>query len=893
MALPTGFWGLDIGQCALKALRLEIIDGKPTATAFDFVEHPKILSQPDADPDQLTREALEKFLSRNSLKGDNVAIAVAGQSGLARFVKLPPVEEKRIGDIVKFEAKQQIPFPLEEVVWDYQKIAGGEVAGGFAMETEIGLFAMKRDNIARAMGHFNGAGVDVHLVQMAPLAICNYATYELLGKGGPDGSTEPGAPVLEGVEDESPRGKKRCAVIMDIGTDASNLIITDGGKIIWQRPIPLGGNNFTRALTKEMKLTFAKAEHLKRNAAKSPDLPAILKALRPVLTDFVGEVQRSLGYFTNTHRDAHVAYMIGLGNAFKLPGLQKYLEEKLSLKVRKPVGVTRLAGDQVLSDPVLTENVLSFPIAYGLALQGIGQARIVTNLLPPEIRVDRQIRIKKPWAAAAAAALLLGTGTVTGAYALQNSRVTDSTIKAALDKVKSASAAADAQASEETKKKGELDDTIKEVKSIIAGQDERLNWIRLNEVITAALPKPGPDGNLTEPAKAAFWSTDKGKRAMEKYFERLRAGLPADQAWEDDQSQYLATVNVEAIYTRYTDDVGAFLKNADDAVKRAFNEDIAKFWNAEEKEQDEETKRWKPKVSEEKKDGWIVEIRGYTNHELGTQGFVERCLLDNFVKLSKFAELTEVDPVTKKSKVGNVIPGMPDPIKSNVRTPFLYLVKEAPPLGNGVFKYINGNYADTLISAAPAAGLPGEGGDGMALGGGRGMPGSPAGGGGSPDGGMPGGPGMMGGGASNSLSGWRPLAPGAAGGAGGMGLPGEGGMGMPGGGPRGGMPGPGIGFGGGGASPPAGLSGIGSGAGGGISAGGGGSADGGEAGPGPGGMLPGGGGLANPGLTTPKGKPKNRTEFVLFFIWKEPTPSDPTPVPGESGGSETSGSAGP
>src|SRR5919108_414735 len=79
-------------------------------------------------------------------------------------------------------------------------------------------------------------------------------------------------------------------------------------KIIRQRPIPLGGNHFTRALTKEMKLTFAKAEHLKRNAAKSADLGVILKALRPVLQDFVGEVQRSLGYFTNTHRDAHVAY---------------------------------------------------------------------------------------------------------------------------------------------------------------------------------------------------------------------------------------------------------------------------------------------------------------------------------------------------------------------------------------------------------------------------------------------------------------------------------------------------------------------------------------------------------------------------------------------------------
>src|SRR5215210_9558521 len=150
MAKPFGVWGIDIGQCALKALRLEVIDGQPTATAFDYIEHPKILSQPDADPDALTREALEKFLSRNPIGKDEVAVSVAGQSGLARFVKLPPVEEKKIGDIVKFEAKQQIPFPLDEVVWDFQKLSSGSVTGDF-VETEIGLFAMKRDMVNRAL----------------------------------------------------------------------------------------------------------------------------------------------------------------------------------------------------------------------------------------------------------------------------------------------------------------------------------------------------------------------------------------------------------------------------------------------------------------------------------------------------------------------------------------------------------------------------------------------------------------------------------------------------------------------------------------------------------------------------------------------------------------------
>src|SRR4051795_3037820 len=183
MPVLQGVWGIDVGQSALKALRLEVVDGVLTATAFDYVEHPKILSQPDADPDQLTREALEKFLSRNTIKGDLVAISVPGQSGLARFVKLPPVEKKKIADIVRFEAKQQIPFNLDEVVWDFQTLGSGEEMEGLLLDAEIGLFAMKRDMVNRALQHFKDVGIEVHFVQMAPLALCNFVAYDMLGKG--------------------------------------------------------------------------------------------------------------------------------------------------------------------------------------------------------------------------------------------------------------------------------------------------------------------------------------------------------------------------------------------------------------------------------------------------------------------------------------------------------------------------------------------------------------------------------------------------------------------------------------------------------------------------------------------------------------------------------------
>src|SRR5689334_17587217 len=213
MAKSNAVWGIDIGQCALKALRCRPHEQSDliVADAFDYIEYPKILSQPDADPAELVREALEQFLSRNSVAGDQVAISVSGQSGLARFIKLPPVESKKIPDIVRYEARQQIPFALEDVVWDYQQMAGGSMEEGFALETEVGLFAMKRDQVNRALRPFLDAGIEVDIVQLTPLALYNFITFDQM----------PDIPPQDQYDPENPPPS---TVVLSLGTDVSDLV---------------------------------------------------------------------------------------------------------------------------------------------------------------------------------------------------------------------------------------------------------------------------------------------------------------------------------------------------------------------------------------------------------------------------------------------------------------------------------------------------------------------------------------------------------------------------------------------------------------------------------------------------------------------------------------------
>ncbi len=395
-------WGIEVGQAGLKALKLRYAEAahQVVAVGFDYIPHAKILSQPDAIPDELIQEAMDKFLSRNKLAADLVAIGLPAQSSLARFIQLPPVEPGRVKEIVKYEARQQIPFPLDDVIWDFQRLGGGMEAGGFLIDAEVGIFAMKRDQVLKQLKPFQDNKIEVELMQIAPLAQYNFLAYDQLG-------IRPGEDFEPGEE---------YVALLDMGADQSTIMVTNGAKI-WIRNIPMGGNHFTRALTKEMKLTFAKAEHLKCNATKSPDPKAVFQALKPVFNSYLSEVQRSLGYFSSVNQSGEISRVLGCGNGFRMAGLQKYLEQHLDYPVQRVEEFQQLAGTSVLEAPLFRENLPSFTVAYGLALQCLGMTTTTTTLLPPEIALAREIRRKKPWAAITAATLLTGLALSTIGYA--------------------------------------------------------------------------------------------------------------------------------------------------------------------------------------------------------------------------------------------------------------------------------------------------------------------------------------------------------------------------------------------------------------------------------------------------------------------------------------------
>src|SRR4051812_32312464 len=210
MATPRFAWGIDVGNRALKAVKLVRDGDQYRVDEFEVIEHETVLSNAGDNRETLIQTALANFIQRHPGRSGVAAVGVSGQASFARFIKLPPVEPKKIPEIVRFEAIQQIPFPLDDVEWSYQLFQSPE-----SPDVEVGIFAMRKDLVQQHIKFFTDAGLNVQVVQMNPLAVYNAMYYDDHLKDG-------------------------TSMIIDLGAENADLIIAEGEQI-WMRSVPIGG----------------------------------------------------------------------------------------------------------------------------------------------------------------------------------------------------------------------------------------------------------------------------------------------------------------------------------------------------------------------------------------------------------------------------------------------------------------------------------------------------------------------------------------------------------------------------------------------------------------------------------------------------------------------------
>jgi len=220
---------------------------------------------------------------------------------------------------------------------------------------------------------------------MAPMALYNYVLYDCADLDNSD---------------------NQAIIALDIGAENTDLVVCTRSAV-WQRCIPMGGNAFTRAVADAFKLSFERAEKLKRTAPMSKYARQIFQAMRPVFTDLASEVQRSLNFYNSSNPNTKLLRVIALGGGTKMRGLLKYLRQTLQIPVERPDSFKKLAMGSGVSAAKFHENVSDFGVVYGLALQGLGLAKIESNLLPRGVARSAAWATKAKYFTAAACMLLL------------------------------------------------------------------------------------------------------------------------------------------------------------------------------------------------------------------------------------------------------------------------------------------------------------------------------------------------------------------------------------------------------------------------------------------------------------------------------------------------------
>jgi type IV pilus assembly protein PilM len=313
-------WGLDIGSAALKAVRLENRDGAAVLTACVLLP---LEAEPDTADADLLRGALARLQQQCDLTDGRLCVNLPGSRVLGRFLNIPAtVEGRKLDELMRYEAGHCIPFPLSEVYWSYhipaaeapdRKVAAESLAESLPMRRVI-LQAAKQSHVQQRLELLHSVDLRPEIVQGDCVALHNFLAYALrIGDGGAAQTPDSGGP-------------HPVAMAVDLGAQGTNIVFSWPGGV-WFRSIGLGGNEFTQALVRELKLTWPQAEQLKRQPAKACFLSHWDRALQPTLAAWCGELRRTIELFHTTHRDERLRlkriYCLGGGSA--LHGLLRYL----------------------------------------------------------------------------------------------------------------------------------------------------------------------------------------------------------------------------------------------------------------------------------------------------------------------------------------------------------------------------------------------------------------------------------------------------------------------------------------------------------------------------------------------------------------------------------------
>ena len=381
------FLAVDFGAGSVKLAEFEVNEAGGLRLKQYGIEALGAEGAQEAARPAVILKALQKLLAEKNITSRDVNVCAPGFQVFSKFVKLPPVESSKVEQIIQYEAQQNVPFPLEEVVWDYQ-IMGALPSG----EQEVLLVAIKADVVEGLFKVAEQAKLRLQLADVSPAALCNALRYN-----------------YGDLED--------CTMLLDIGAKTSNLLFFEKGKV-FSRSINIGANSITQDFVNESKLPFAEAERLKitegfvslGGAYEEPENPnqaAIAKIARQFMTRLHIQVNQTMQFYRGQQGGAAPQRLFLSGGASIMPYTAQFFAEKLNIPVEyfNPLRNVELAPELNLEE--LARVAHSLGEVVGLGLRNLAHCPVELNLMPDSTLRWQSFNQKKPYLMATVFSLVL------------------------------------------------------------------------------------------------------------------------------------------------------------------------------------------------------------------------------------------------------------------------------------------------------------------------------------------------------------------------------------------------------------------------------------------------------------------------------------------------------
>jgi type IV pilus assembly protein PilM len=401
MFTHKSFVCLDLGAGSVKAAEFQVSKGGELVLSNYGIKALGPEGIQESKREKAVLAAVKELLSARGINSKFGNVCAPGYQVFSKFVKLPAVDNQKVKQIIQYEAQQNIPYPIEQAVWDFQIL--GTLPSG---ELEVLLVAIKTDAVESLFRTGEATGLKWQVVEASPAALCNAFRYNYSD--------------LQG-----------CALLVDIGAKTTNVLLFENGKF-FGRSLNVGANAITQEFAAESKLPFAKAEEIKMNqgfvglggAYEEPENEqeaAVSKIARQVLTRLHIQINQTIQFYRGQQGGTVPTRVLLAGGGATMPYTKEFFAEKLSAQVEYFNPFRKITVDSALDLQELARVAHGCGELVGLGLREIARCPVELNLIPKSIRAREMFNARKPFFAATVASLAL----VIFAYGYFFSKVTE------------------------------------------------------------------------------------------------------------------------------------------------------------------------------------------------------------------------------------------------------------------------------------------------------------------------------------------------------------------------------------------------------------------------------------------------------------------------------------